>query len=122
VLQLLAGYESIEPALLRIVIAQTRLADPRGARSRTLLADAFAIEQRRGDGVHRREQARFLLDVEQRPDAALVAARQNWRVQREPDDALILLRCARAAQQPAAAAPVRQFLQQQGLQDVRLEQ
>jgi len=122
VLQLLAGYESIEPALLRIVIAQSRRADPRAARSRTLLADAFAIEQQRGDGVHRREQARFLLDVEQRPDAALVAAQENWRVQREPDDALILLRCARAAQQPAAAAPVRQFLQQQGLQDVRLEQ
>jgi len=122
VLQLLAGYESIEPALLRIVIAQTRRADPRSARSRALLAEAFAIEQRRGDGVHLREQARFLLDIEQRTDAALAAAQENWRVQREPDDALILLRCARAAQQPAAAAPVRLFLQQQGLEDVRLRE
>jgi hypothetical protein len=119
-LQLLTGYESMEPMLLRIVIAQQLLGDTRDAANRAVLSGAFDVEQQRGEAVHRREQARFLLDVEQQPAAALTAAQDNWRVQREPDDALILLRSAQAAHQPAAAAPVLLFLQQQRLEDVRL--
>jgi len=120
-LQLLAGYESMEPMLLRIVIAHQLLGDRQGEQGRALLSDAFEVEQQRGEAVHRREQARFLLDVEQQPAAALVAAQDNWRVQREPDDALILLRAAQAAQRPDAAAPALLFLRQQALEDVRLE-
>jgi hypothetical protein len=120
-LQLLAGYESMEPMLLRIVIAQQLLGDQHGEQSRAMLSGAFDVEQQRGEAVHRREQARFLLDVEQQPAAALVAAQDNWRVQREPDDVLILLRSAQAAHRPDAAAPALQFLQQQALEDVRLE-
>jgi hypothetical protein len=119
-LQLLTGYESMEPMLLRIVIAQQLLGETRDAANRAVLSGAFDVEQQRGEAVHRREQARFLLDVEQQPAAALAAAQDNWRVQREPDDALILLRSAQAAHQPAAAAPVLLFLQQQRLEDVRL--
>ena len=120
-LQLLADYGSMEPMLLRIVLAHRLLGDRQGEQSRALLSDAFDVEQQRGEAVHRREQARFLLDVEQQPSAALVAAQENWRVQREPDDALILLRTAQAAHRPDAAAPALLFLQQQGLEDVRLE-
>jgi hypothetical protein len=69
------------------------------------LAGAFDIEQQRGDAVHRREQARFLLDVSLQPSAALTAAQQNWQVQREPEDVLVLLRAAQAAQHPQAAEP-----------------
>jgi tetratricopeptide (TPR) repeat protein len=120
VLQLLAGYESMEPMLLRIAIAQRMLHSAGSAHSEALLSNAFEVEQQRGDAVHRREQARFLLDVSRQPAAALVAAQQNWQVQREPEDLLILLRAAQAAHQPAAAEPVRQFLRQTKLQDVRL--
>jgi tetratricopeptide (TPR) repeat protein len=120
-LQLLAGYESMEPMLLRIVIAQQMLGDRHGEQGRAMLSGAFDVEQQRGEAVHRREQARFLLDVEQQPAAALLAAQDNWRVQREPDDALILLRSAQAAHRPDAAAAALLFLQQQSLEDVRLE-
>jgi tetratricopeptide (TPR) repeat protein len=120
-LQLLAGYESMEPMLLRIVIAQQLLGDSHGAQDRAMLSGAFEVEQQRGEAVHRREQARFLLDIAQRPDEALSAAQDNWRVQREPDDVLILLRSAQAAHHPEAAAPALLFLQQQNLEDVRLE-
>jgi tetratricopeptide (TPR) repeat protein len=120
-LQLLAGYESIEPMLLRLVIAQQLLNDSRGAQYRALLSSAFEVEQQRGEAVHRREQARFLLDIEQQPQAALAAAQENWRVQREPDDLLILLRAAQAARHPDAAAAALLFIQQRGLEDVRLE-
>jgi tetratricopeptide (TPR) repeat protein len=120
-LQLLAGYESMEPMLLRIVIAQRLLGDSHGEQGRAMLSGAFDVEQQRGEAVHRREQARFLLDVARQPAAALVAAQENWRVQREPDDVLILLRSAQSAQRAEAAAPALLFLQQQGLEDVRLE-
>jgi tetratricopeptide (TPR) repeat protein len=120
-LQLLAGRESMEPMLLRIAIAHRQLHDGAGSQAEALLSGAFDIEQQRGDAVHRREQARFMLDVMQQPAAALTAAQENWKVQREPDDVLILLRAARAAHQTQAAAAARQFLEQTGLQDVRLD-
>jgi hypothetical protein len=86
-----------------------------------MLSGAFEVEQQRGEAVHRREQARFLLDIAQQPDQALSAAQDNWRVQREPDDVLILLRAAQAAHHPEAAAAALAYLQQQHLEDVRLE-
>ncbi|MBS0367133.1 MAG: hypothetical protein JSR67_15055 [Proteobacteria bacterium] len=118
-LELLKGYGSMEPMLLRIAIAQLQLGDPRLSQSRPLLASAFAVEEERGEAVHRREQARFLLDVERQPFAALLAAQQNWRVQREPADVLILLRAAQAAHQPAAAQPAQQWLTTHRTEDVR---
>ncbi|HEY6457025.1 MAG TPA: tetratricopeptide repeat protein [Steroidobacteraceae bacterium] len=119
-LQLLAGYEAIEPMLLRIAIAHRMLHDAAGSRSEALLSAAFSVEQQRGDAVHRREQARFLLDVSWQPAAALTAAQENWQVQREPEDLLILMRAAQAAHAPQAAAPARAFRKQQKLQDARL--
>jgi predicted Zn-dependent protease len=118
-LELLRGYEAMEPMLLRITIAHMQLHDGDSARSQVLLQNAFELEQQRGDAVHRREQARFFLDVDRQPGAALAAAQQNWRVQREPDDLLILLRAARAADQPQQAAPALEFLQQHRLEDAR---
>lgn len=120
-LQLLSGYESMEPMLLRVAIAHKALRDGDGSHAEDQLSTAFEVEQRRGDAVHRREQARFLLDVDRQPLAALAAAQENWRVQREPDDILILLRAARAAHQAQAAAAALQFLRQTGLEDARLE-
>jgi hypothetical protein len=111
----------MEPMLLRVVVAQQQLGQGEGAPGRAMLASAFDVEQQRGEAVHRREQARFLLDIEQQPEAALAAAQENWRVQREPDDLLILLRSAQAAHRPDAARPALLFMQQQRLEDVRLQ-
>jgi tetratricopeptide (TPR) repeat protein len=118
-LTLLQGRESIEPLLLRMAVAQHRLRDPRLAQSSARLRAAFAAEMQRGEAVHRREQARFLLDVEDQPQLALAAAIDNWTVQREPDDILVLLEAARAAGNPAAAAPALDFMRSTALSDVR---
>lgn len=120
-LTLLAGRESMEPMLLRIAIAHKQLRDGTGVDDEALLSSVFDVEQQRGEAVHRREQARFLLDVRQQPAAALGAAQENWKVQREPDDILILLRSAQAAHQPGAALPALQFVKDQALEDVRLQ-
>jgi tetratricopeptide (TPR) repeat protein len=120
-LALLAGQESLEPLLLRIAIAQKQLRDPALAQSSARLHAAFAAELQRGEAVHRREQARFLLEVLDQPEPSLAAALENWRVQHEPDDVLVLMRAARAAGNPGAAAPALNFVRSQGLSDVRID-
>jgi len=119
-LTLLQGQDSLEPLLLRIAIAQKMLRDPRVAHSSARLEAAFATEAQRGEAVHRREQARFLLEVEDRPKLALAAALENWKVQREPDDVLVFVKAARAVGNPGAAQPALDFVRTQGLSDVRM--
>ena len=119
-LTLLQGQESFEPLLLRIAIAQKQLHDPRLTLSSARLKAAFAAETQRGEAVHRREQARFLLEVEDQPKLALAAASENWAVQREPDDVLVLVAAARAAGNPAAAEPALDFVRSEGLRDARI--
>ncbi len=105
---------------MRLAIAQKQTGDPLFARSRDALRAAFTAEADRGEAVHRREQARFLLEIEDKPREALTAALANWQVQREPDDALILLNAAHAAGVPGQARAALEFVRSQGLQDVRL--
>jgi tetratricopeptide (TPR) repeat protein len=105
--------------LLRIAIAQRQLRDSRLAPTSARLRAAFSAEAQRGEAVHRREQARFLLEVEQQPQLALQVALENWTLQREPEDALVLLAAAQAAGRPAAAAPVLEFMRSTGLRDAR---
>jgi tetratricopeptide (TPR) repeat protein len=120
-LALLQGRESFEPLLLRIAIAQRQLHDQRQAQSSARLRAAFAAETQRGEAVHRREQARFLLEVEGQPKLSLAAALENWAVQREPDDVLVLVKAAKAAADPAAAEPALDFMRTRGLRDVRVD-
>jgi len=120
-LTLLAGQESLEPLLLRIAIAQKQLRDPALGQSSARLRAAFAAELQRGEAVHRREQARFLLEVLDQPKLSLAAALENWRVQHEPDDVLVLMHAASAAGNPGAAAPAIDFVRLQGQSDVRID-
>jgi tetratricopeptide (TPR) repeat protein len=119
-LTLLKGQDALEPLLLRIAIAQRVLRHPGLKESSARLAAAFAAEAQRGEGIHRREEARFLLDVQNDPRAALAAAQENWRVQHECDDVLVLLRAAYAAGVPQAAVPAVAFVREYGTQDVRI--
>jgi tetratricopeptide (TPR) repeat protein len=120
-LALLTGHEGFEPLLLRIAIAQKQLHDPALGQSSARLRAAFAAELQRGEAVHRREQARFLLEIEDQPHLSLAAALENWTVQHEPDDVLVLVHAAAAAGSPAAAAPARDFVRVQGQSDVRVD-
>jgi tetratricopeptide (TPR) repeat protein len=120
VLLLLKGFETSEPMLLRVALAYRALHDNAEETAEATLANAFELEAQRGDEVHRREQARFLLDVKANPSQALDTALQNWRTQREPEDLLILCRAAAAAHRPEAATPAVQFLQTNHLEDARL--
>lgn len=114
---LLADEIRVDALLLRLVIAETRLAVADAPRHRQILADRFAAARQRGDARHLREEARFALDVEQQPRAALVLALDNWSRQREPADLRLLLAAAVAAGEPAAARPAVLWRNERRLQD-----
>jgi tetratricopeptide (TPR) repeat protein len=85
------------------------------------LRSRYAAHQRRGDFTPSRDYARFLLEIEHNPPAALDAALINWRTQREPSDAQIVLDAAIANDRIHAAAPVIALVRRNRLEDVRLE-
>lgn len=107
--------------LLRRVIALRQLGRDASAPA-TLMRERLAAADRREPGRHAREQARFALDVEQQPREALRLAQVNWSFQREPADALLLLRAALAAGRggDAARQDLARTLKAQRWQDARL--
>ena len=124
---LLAPYPRQDTLLLRLAMAMNaarRAGDSAGATSVdeyvARLAQRFREMRERNDGTHLREQALFELELRDNPAGALELMKQSWVKLREPIDARIYLRAARAAQQPDAARPVLEWLQQTKLDDVRL--
>lgn len=108
--------------LLRLAIALKRVNDPAAPRAAAEMTARFDAAALRGDSIHARERARFALDVLDDPRTALQQAELNWTQQREPMDAVLLMRAAHAAQRPQAAEPVRRFVKERALDDRRLKE
>jgi hypothetical protein len=106
--------------LLRLVLAETRLNAPGADAHAGILVARYEAAQLRGDTVHQQEEARFRLQVYHDEKNALVLARENWKVQKEPRDARVLLEAALAAKSPVAASPVVQWLRESRIEDARL--
>lgn len=124
---LLAAYERQDSVLLRLALAERALglagdasaasaADEHARR----LALRFQEMRERGDRSHLREQALFEFGIRGDAPRAVQLMRQSWEFLREPIDARLYLRAALAAKEPAAAAPVQEWLRKTGLEDVRL--
>lgn len=120
VLKDLAGWEAADSLLLRLAEAETRMGRPNAPRLAQALADRFAAARARGDTTHMAEEARFRLRLRKDVGEALRLAVENYRLQREPRDARILLEAAIAAGDAAAAKPVRDWLQASGFEDETL--
>jgi len=120
VLTQLAGWDASDSLLLRLAEAEAALKRPGAVRLAQLLEDRFAAARLRGDTTHRAEEARYRLHLRGDPKEALRLAAENYLVQREPRDARILLEAAIAAQDPAAAQIVRDWLRSSGFEDDRL--
>ncbi|MBA8889792.1 tetratricopeptide (TPR) repeat protein [Dokdonella fugitiva] len=97
VVALIAADTPVDNLLLRRAQAEHRLRSADAARSRAALAERFAALHARGDRVHLREEARYVLELKGDADAALELALENWSVQKEPLDARIALESALAA-------------------------
>lgn len=116
-LALVRGKEANDTLLLRIVVAEHRLRSSDERSHRADLAARFEASHLRGDAVHRREEARFRLEVEDDAPQALALALANWEVQKEPADLRVLLESALAAKRPEAAAAALAWLSQTKLED-----
>jgi tetratricopeptide (TPR) repeat protein len=125
VLTLLKGRERNDALLMRLAEAGMAMNDPvarRLAQTQVAALKAkFEAAHLRGDSVHRREEARLALRLLRQPQRALQLARANWRVQKEPADARVLLEAARAAKDQATVASLRGDVQHWGWKDQRLE-
>lgn len=120
VIALLRDRTRVDPLLLRLALAERAIGDAAAPGHIADLAARFEASRLRGDTVHRREEARFALELAREPERALALARANWDVQREPADARILLEAATATGHSEAADPVRAWLRDNHVEDARL--
>ena len=120
VLKQLAGWEVSDGLLLRLAEAEATLKLPGAARLGKMLEDRFAAARQRGDTTHRAEEARYRLRLRGDAKEALRLAAENYRVQREPRDARILLEASIAAGDAAAAQVARDWLGSSGFEDARV--
>jgi len=118
---LLAGYENIDNLLVRRAIAEDRVKGPDAAKLAQAMRDRIAAAAQRGDSVHLREEAMFVLAVDEDPPRALAIAERNWNDQKELADARLLAEAATRAHEPAAAAPVIAWAHANGVHDARLQ-
>ena len=122
VVQLLGAWEPSDSLLLRLAEAEAALQNPAATRHINMLAERYAAARARGDTTHRAEEARFELHLRKDPATAVVLARANYAVQREPRDARVLLEAALAAKDPTGAQSARDWLRSSGFEDTRLRQ
>lgn len=120
IVALLADKTRADGLLLRLTLAERRLHSPFFAPHVAELKARFAAARMRGDTRHLREEARFLLYLQDNPAEALRLAERNWTQQREPADARLIIETAQAARSPRAAQPVLDWLAQTRLEDVVL--
>lgn len=120
VVPLLKKWERSDTLLLRLALAARKLKLAEGEKYAKTLGDRFADAGLRGEKLHLQEEARYLLDLKGDVRAALAAASENYRTQREPRDALVLIEAALAARDRSAAAPALQWLESTGFESARI--
>ncbi len=117
VAEMLKGWARSDTLLLRLALAESALKLPSAAKRIQALEDRFSEASLRGEQLHLQEEARFRLRLRNDPSGALRLAAANWKVQREPRDAAILLEAALAARDRKAAQPALDWLDQSGFED-----
>lgn len=121
VLELLKSKTNVDTLLLRYCIALKALNSTQAGVQSETLTQRFQAAQMRGDLVHLREQARFALEVKNDARSALPLAMDNWKVQKEPADTLLILQAALAAGDKKTAESVLAWVRKAGLEDVRVD-
>lgn len=116
---MLRDWSRNDSLLLRLALAEAALAAPTAKDRVRTLQDRFAAAALRGDTLHQQEESRFRLALLRDAEGALELASQNWKVQREPRDARILLEAAVAAHRPQAARAALDWLNETGYEDPR---
>jgi len=117
VISLLVDWFKSDILLLRLAIAEKALNAPKANEHIEALRSRFEAAALRGDRLHQQEEARFNLTLVGNKKKALALAQENWKLQREPRDARILLEAALAMKSPDAAKDALEWLDRTGHED-----
>lgn len=118
-LALTKGYEKVDPLAVARTIALTAAGLPEARAMTDRMNERFREARWRGNLLHKRDYARYLLDIAGDPEHALVWARKNWVTQREPLDTRLLLRAALAAGDQDTVQATRDWLARHHQKDAR---
>jgi len=122
VIPLLVDWTRSDVLLLRLALAERALKAPKAREHIEALKSRFDAAALRGDKLHQQEEARFNLHVLGNKEKALALAQENWKLQREPRDARILLEAALAMKDPSAAQGALDWLDRSGHEDPGLRE
>lgn len=117
VVALLRDWERSDVLLVRLTLAEQAAKLASAAAHIAMLQERFDASALRGDKLHQQDEARFNLEILGDARAALRLAAENYRLQREPGDARMLLEAALAAKDYAAARPALDWLRSSGYED-----
>lgn len=118
-LALTKGYEKVDPLAVSRTVALKAAGLPEARAMTERMDERFREARWRGNLLHKRDYARYLLDIANQPDEALVWARKNWVTQREPLDTRLLLRAAAAAGDQQVLKATHQWLTEHHQRDAR---
>jgi hypothetical protein len=117
VVALLRDWVRSDVLLLRLALAEKAAGTAAAKEHIDALKARFDAAALRGDKLHQQEEARFNLTLLGQKEKALALARENWKLQREPRDARILLEAALAMKDRAAAQGGLEWLETSGHED-----
>jgi len=117
VIPLLVDWVRSDILLLRLALAEKALKRPKAGEHIEALRSRFDAAALRGDKLHQQEEARFNLYLLGNGQKALALAQENWKLQREPRDARVLLEAALAMKDPGAAQGALDWLDRSGHED-----
>jgi Tfp pilus assembly protein PilF len=120
VVTLLKDKAGSDVLLLRLALAERAVKSAAATQHQAVLSARFDAARSRGDKTHLREESRFALSFLHQPRKALELAIENWKLQREPNDARVLLEAALAAGDPQAAKPALDWLTRTHYEDPHL--
>ena len=122
VISLLKEEEQDTALLLRLTIAAKKTKRQKLLRNyRNLLLSRFKAASLRGSKLHERDEALYILESKGNMNKGLNLARNNWNIQKEPDDALILLRFGIAVGSDKDVQTIREWMTKTQLQDPRIQ-
>ena len=122
VVALLRDWVRSDILLLRLALAEKALDAPAAKEHVQALKARFDAAALRGDKLHLQEEARFNLYLLGQKEKALALAQENWKSQREPRDARILLEAAFAMNDRSAAKEALDWIERSGHEDPVLRQ
>jgi tetratricopeptide (TPR) repeat protein len=118
--KLLAGRTDNDGLLLRLALAEAKTGAPEARAHADMIGARFDAAHLRGDRLHLREEARYVLGLRHDAAGALSLARDDFAIQKEPWDVRVYLEAALAARAPDAAKAPLEFLDAYHLEDPRI--